>query len=59
MRKYRDTHKEHIKIKDKQYRAKIIRCECGASVSRCYIANHKKTKIHKTEMEILELAGEL
>jgi len=47
------------KDKRKQYRTTKIRCECGVSVSRGGILIHKRSKKHRNEMLILELADEL
>jgi len=62
----REVHLARMKIyyqdnreKEKQRKGTKIRCECGMSITRNNISTHKKKSFHKTEMEILELAGEL
>jgi len=58
IKQYRVDHKAEIDVQQKQYKGKIIRCECGIELTRGNIPRHKKSKSHKTEMEILELANE-
>jgi hypothetical protein len=38
---------------DKGGRYKKIRCQCGATISKCNIAQHKKTRRHKEIMNII------
>jgi len=58
-KQYNKDNKEAIVIRKKQYGATKIRCQCGANIARSNIPKHKKGKIHKTEMFILELADEV
>jgi len=53
--KYYNENKEQIL----QHSATKIRCQCGLLITRGWLTGHKRTNLHKTEMEILELAGEL
>ena len=57
-KKYREIHQEQLKEKTKQYNAthreqinekksEKVMCECGATVRRGYITEHKKTNKHK------------
>lgn len=40
--------------KVKAYRAEIIRCECGALVSRAYISDHRKKEKHRAALEFIK-----
>ena len=39
------------KTKHLEYMAEKIKCDCGKSVGRCYLAKHKRTEIHCKKME--------
>jgi len=69
-KQYRDLHKPEMKIyrglnadkirqKKKEWNDKMVRCECGANITRGCLSRHKRNNKHKTEMFILELAGEI
>ena len=39
---YKNNKEKHLK-----YMKEKIKCECGSEVVRCYIAKHKRSKIHE------------
>ena len=39
--------------KVREYRSEHITCECGAMISRAYIASHKKSKKHKDALNFI------
>ena len=49
----RNTHARANYHKVRDYRCVKIRCECGAMVSRAYIAEHKSKAKHKDALEFI------
>ena len=49
----RNAHARANYHKVKEYRSELIRCECGAMVSRAYISDHKKKAKHKDALEFI------
>lgn len=43
--------KNYYKVKE--YREEKIRCECGAMISRAYVADHKKKQKHLDALEFV------
>lgn len=49
----RNAHARANYHKVKEYRSEVIRCECGALVSRAYISDHKKKAKHIAALEFI------
>lgn len=57
-KRWKEKNKLRCLMYRKKYQAMTITCECGRTVKRNNLSTHKKTKVHKNKMSLLNINNE-